>query len=95
LDIYDTDLIFSCEGASKTADNNGLKINQILEYLRFWKQNIPLKDYAKRREKHTDKVQLLEVKLAESPQTRTDALTQSIINGINEIETLELKAIIT
>jgi hypothetical protein len=51
LKIYDNHLIFSNEGASKTADNNGLKINQILEYLSLWKQNIPLRDYPNRRRK--------------------------------------------
>jgi len=64
LDIYDKHLIFSNPEFSKTEDNHGLKIKQILEYLETWMENIPLNEYPNRRkDKYSKEMGLIEQRI--------------------------------
>ncbi|MGB6672909.1 MAG: hypothetical protein WBE34_10775, partial [Candidatus Nitrosopolaris sp.] len=92
LEIYDKHLIFSNENTSKTVDDNGLKINQILKYLEFWKENIPLRNWLnKRRDKYKAEADTLQSEVNEYEKTRSDGLLQKIMDKINEIEVKELQ----
>jgi hypothetical protein len=90
FEIYDKHLIFSNESALKTADNNGLKINHILKYLEFWRENIPLRNWPnKRRDKYKAKVKVLQREINEYEKTRSVGLLQKIVDQINELEELQ------
>jgi SIR2-like domain len=93
LDIYDGHLIFSNRKASKTPDNNGLKIRQILEYLEGWTENIALTEWPnKRRDNYKEEVQFLEIEISENMNTPSDNLPDNIMSTINKIEAKELQA---
>lgn len=91
-DIYDNHLIFPNKNILKTADNNGLKINQILRYLEFWKGNIRLADWPnKRRVNYKLEADTIQSEIAEYEKNRSESLLQRIIDEINKIEAKELE----
>jgi hypothetical protein len=95
LDIYEKDLIFSNPGISKTDDNHGLKIKQILGYLEIWKDNILLSNYPSiRKDKYPEEMIALDYKINEYIETRSEVTLQDIKRRITEIEAKELGAII-
>lgn len=95
LDIYEQDPIFSNPCMSKTEDNHGLKIKQILEYLEIWKDNISLSDYPNmRKDKYPEETKPLGHKITEYIKTRSKVTLDDIIHRITEIEVKELRTIV-
>jgi hypothetical protein len=96
LDIYEKDLIFSNPGISKTGDNHGLKLKQILGYLEKWRDNILLSNYTNlRKDKYPEEMIPLSHKITEYIETRSEVTLQDIKKTITEIEAKELGALIT
>jgi hypothetical protein len=90
LEIYDKHLVFSNGDVSKTENNRGLSLNQIVEYLGLWKENIPLINYPERRKgKYGEEIKLQQ-KIDEYYENSSWDLKKDIIRSVTDIEVQEL-----